>query len=414
MKQSARTSMPVAAPELLHRLSAALGVHFTLTDEVGAVLASTSGQPPGRVDPLAVAVLRRDGADGNLMYGTASPDCGLEIPSPALAGFLEAEPSVCCRVQAGDQIRAALIVHGPREQARTAAEIASISLGFILEFARSAAQSAPQGFGPDLALNQLLKGSRREGHRAALVARVLGWDLTLPRVAVVVMAAGGKRSRAPLHQDHYAMIAEFIEKVAPGTPMARMHPAEWVLFPELPNQPEMPAPRQLAQDVLTGLLEAGASVTVGLGEPHAESSLLALRRSYREARHAARWGERLHGLNALYQLRDVGLVAFVTLSQDTRRRLSARILQPLRNQSEVLASLEAFLECDRSIAGAADRTGLHRHTIRHHLDRVRDLTGLDPRSLEDALQLRLALLVTPGGSERAGDHAKRRSRNRRA
>jgi carbohydrate diacid regulator len=58
-----------------------------------------------------------------------------------------------------------------------------------------------------------------------------------------------------------------------------------------------------------------------------------------------------------------------------------------------------MLRANCSVAGAANSTGVHRHTIRNHLDRARDLTGLDPRVLEDALQLHLALLIERHDSE---------------
>jgi DNA-binding PucR family transcriptional regulator len=89
----------------------------------------------------------------------------------------------------------------------------------------------------------------------------------------------------------------------------------------------------------------------------------------------------------------------MSLDHATRRRLAERIVHPLVGQADVLHSLRSFLEREGSIAGAATATGAHRHTIRNHLDRVRELTGLDPRSLEDALQLRLALLLGSGEQE---------------
>lgn len=380
------------APELLERLTAALGVTFSFTDAAAAVVTSTAGRPRGQVDRIAMAVLQGVPEIERTREDRAADGGEADDPT-ALAGLYEPGAGVWRAVRVEDRTEGVLIAHGPPAEVREAARTAAVCLGLTLELAHAAARAGRHGPGPDLAMHQLLRGTRREARRAAVVARVLGWDVTLPRVALVVVASGHGSAATPLHPDHYAMIAEFVDHVAPGTPLARVQTGEWVLFPELPTRSATPAPRQLAQDVLTGLLETGARVTVGLGEPHAESSRSALRRSYREARHAARWGERLRGAGAVYRIRDLGAMAFVALDRATRARHAERLLHPLRSQPDVLESVRSYLECDRSIAAAGTRIGVHRHTIRHHLERTRELVGLDPRSLEDAMQLRLALLV---------------------
>jgi carbohydrate diacid regulator len=396
MTDNPRTTVSLAARELVQRLTAALGVPFTLTDELGAVLASSGEQPKGRVDPTALVALRegkRVERGGRPTSGAEFSANALDLPDPTEGGILAAEPGIYLPLHVNGGIDGVLIAHGHPDEVGTLARTAAAAAGLALEFARGASMSARQTFAPDLALHQILRGSRAQARRGAMVAKVIGWDLTVPRIALVVRAL--HPGTGALGPEQFAMIQKFVDTVAPGTPFAQLDFTHWVLLPELsPRSDRRPLPRQFAEDVHAGLLQAGVVATLGLGEPHAEASIPALRRSYREAMYTARWGYRLHRKDGVYVLRDLGPAAFLAPNNSaSRRRLAERIVQPLRSQPEVLPSLQAFLSSSCSISVTAEATGQHRHTIRNHLDRVRELTGLDPRSLDDALQLRLALLL---------------------
>jgi hypothetical protein len=59
--------------------------------------------------------------------------------------------------------------------------------------------------------------------------------------------------------------------------------------------------------------------------------------------------------------------------------------------SELVATLEAFLECNGATGAAAAALYVHRHTITYRLERVKELTGLDPALSEDRERLGLGL-----------------------
>ncbi|HEV2075191.1 MAG TPA: helix-turn-helix domain-containing protein [Thermoleophilaceae bacterium] len=60
-------------------------------------------------------------------------------------------------------------------------------------------------------------------------------------------------------------------------------------------------------------------------------------------------------------------------------------------ETELLRTLETFLDADGSVATTAQRLYTHRHTIRYRLERVRDLTGLDVSSSDGRERLSLGL-----------------------
>jgi sugar diacid utilization regulator len=78
------------------------------------------------------------------------------------------------------------------------------------------------------------------------------------------------------------------------------------------------------------------------------------------------------------------------------QRFYAETVEPLvaydeQYETELVATVEAFLEADGNVAGTAQRLFTHRHTIRYRLERVRDLSGLDVGSTDGREKLSLGL-----------------------
>ena len=73
-------------------------------------------------------------------------------------------------------------------------------------------------------------------------------------------------------------------------------------------------------------------------------------------------------------------------------------------ETELVRTLETFLDADGNVAGTAERLFTHRHTIRYRLERVKELTDLDVGSTDGRERLSLGLkamrvlgIVPPGG-----------------
>ena len=78
------------------------------------------------------------------------------------------------------------------------------------------------------------------------------------------------------------------------------------------------------------------------------------------------------------------------------QRFYAETVAPLvaydeQYETELVTTLETFLDADGNVAGTAARLYTHRHTVRYRLERVRDLTGLDVASTDGREKLGLGL-----------------------
>ena len=104
------------------------------------------------------------------------------------------------------------------------------------------------------------------------------------------------------------------------------------------------------------------------------------------------------------------------------QRFYAETVEPLvaydeQYETDLVQTLETFLDCDGNVANTAPRLFTHRHTIRYRLERVRDLSGLDVSSTDGREKLGLGLkamrvlgIAAPRGPGRRERGAARRPR----
>jgi PucR C-terminal helix-turn-helix domain/GGDEF-like domain len=143
---------------------------------------------------------------------------------------------------------------------------------------------------------------------------------------------------------------------------------------------------------LAELCEAARPVVFGVGPVAA--TLDAVATSAQQARRALEVGRRLYPDRAVHTDAEVGVFAALAADGDAMRGFIDRVLGPLtagtaNRRLELVATLEALLD-SRSIGEAAERLGVHRHTVVYRMSRLRQL-GIDTDDPSQRHQLWLAL-----------------------
>ena len=119
-----------------------------------------------------------------------------------------------------------------------------------------------------------------------------------------------------------------------------------------------------------------------------------LAQSYQDARAALSLGCRFRDRNQVHCLDRLGIAAFIGVADEqTKIELATYLLSPLNHEPELLTTLDAFFAEDCCPSLTASRLSIHRNTLSYRLDKITSLTGLDPRRFDDAVQIRLALLM---------------------
>jgi sugar diacid utilization regulator len=285
-------------------------------------------------------------------------------------------------------------------------------IGLELDRSRAPTRASEAAVGDLLA--DLL--ARRVTDRENIIARAeeLGCDLTDGGGVIIVRA----RPQQPEEGDWRARVLTVAERGARAVErrslaaLVRLGPGgpERELVIVVPGR--VPDPGRRAADAVRGELEMGLSnyvFTVALSRP--ASDPVDLHRAGAEALLAANVAE-ARGLGSL-SFEETGAYRLLlpAISEDPAEleRFHEETVAPLvhydeQYETELVRTLESFLDADGNVAKTAEKLFTHRHTIRYRLERVRELSGLDVGSTEGRERLSLGLkamrvlgIVPPGG-----------------
>jgi sugar diacid utilization regulator len=156
----------------------------------------------------------------------------------------------------------------------------------------------------------------------------------------------------------------------------------------------------------------GFTVVMGLSRPTPDAA--DLHRAGAEALLAANVAEARGETSLPFDETGAYRLLLPAMSDDAAelRRFHEETVAPIINydqqyESELVYTLESFLDADGSVAKTAERLFTHRHTIRYRLERIRDLSGLDVGSSDGRERLSLGLkamrvlgIAPPGGPAR--------------
>ncbi len=161
-----------------------------------------------------------------------------------------------------------------------------------------------------------------------------------------------------------------------------------------------PAAARAAEGVLREMESALAGYTFALGRSRIAEDPSELPRAAGEALLAANVAEGSAPEGVSLAFEQTGayrlLLSAMTDNPGELQRFYAETVEPLvaydeQYETELLGTLETFLEADGNVAGTAQRLFTHRHTIYYRLERVRELTGLDVSSSDGREKLSLGL-----------------------
>jgi sugar diacid utilization regulator len=242
--------------------------------------------------------------------------------------------------------------------------------------------------------------AREVTDRGDIVARAaeLGSDLESGAGVLLVRAAPRAAQTGEWRARVLTLTMRALRSLAPGSlasaeggdAMAEVA----VIVPAEDDERLARAATGLVRELDDGL--GGFHVTVGRSRRAADP--VDLYRSGSEARLAVNVGE-AEG-RPLLAFEDTGSYRLLlpAMSEDPREleRFYSETIEPLsaydeQYETELVATVEAYLDNDGNVAATAKQLFTHRHTIRYRLERVRELCGHDVSSTEGREKLGLGL-----------------------
>jgi carbohydrate diacid regulator len=116
--------------------------------------------------------------------------------------------------------------------------------------------------------------------------------------------------------------------------------------------------------------------------------------AYEEARRALNLGLSMGESRTMYHIDDLGMIA--TLAGGNKKwqdNFVRRLLMKLLAEEYLLETVEVFFDKNMSLTQTSKELKIHRNTLLYRLDKIKKVTGLDPRKFNDAMELKVALIL---------------------
>lgn len=271
-------------------------------------------------------------------------------------------------------------------------------------------------------IHDLLHGAEGEDGSVLREAQILGMDLSAPRLVMLIDASeyilgerGREESETMVRRRSQLVIGTVVDffhlpndticayigegEVAILKASSSSALESWVgqeeggAAPLGPSWANLTALKRAGLALLTRLRsDTRSDVSLGIGRYH--PGIKGLSRSYSDARAALMLGRRFGGQNRVHCLDGLGIAAFVGVPDEaTKVDLASHLLSPIAHEENLLETLEVFFAHNCSPSSTARALSIHRNTLAYRLDKITLVTGLDPRTFDDAVQMRLALLL---------------------
>jgi sugar diacid utilization regulator len=376
--EEAKTRVAPEDPTLLDALSEAV--------ESGAGLPAVA-RAAARLLDASVAMIDRSSAV--LAVAGASPDQEARLLSGG-------EGVTIVELRVADSVVGELRYRAKSPPAPSIARMVTTMLALELERSRApewASEEVASSFVSDVL-------SRRLVERADIVSRGLELGADLDRGAgVLVLRAAPRAAQTGEWRGRVLTLAlRALRSLAPGA-LATTEDTEpaaeiAVIVPAEDDERLARAAGGLARELADSL--SGFHLTIGRSRRSADP--VDLYRAGSEARLAVNVGE-AEG-HPLLAFEDTGAYRLLlpAMSDDPAEleRFYAETIQPLAEydeqyETELVTTVEAYLDNDGNVAATAKQLFTHRHTVRYRLERVRELCGHDVSATEGREKLGLGL-----------------------
>ncbi len=229
-------------------------------------------------------------------------------------------------------------------------------------------------------------------------ASIMGYDLTRPCRVMVLNA--GEKPRPDLLRKLYEVACGFVNARNPHTMVLTLDGAVVVLtyMEGLGSGPFLPY-LPLAENLLQNCEELlGVKVQIGMGRVVSEPGQI--NQSYQEALFALRALPQFAAKKNILSFEDMGIFRLLSKAREKDELVdfAQELLRPLldydqENNTFLLQSLQAYLDCNCSVQKTAQKSYLHPNTLLYRLRRIQEITGFNLNDTEDRLNLQIAIRV---------------------
>lgn len=131
-----------------------------------------------------------------------------------------------------------------------------------------------------------------------------------------------------------------------------------------------------------------------VGFSNAYSGILGLINGYREADLAIELGQKIWGQDKSYYFGDLGIMSIIGQGDKEKNlEFANQLLYRISKNDDLNKTLDCFFDHNLNLTETAEKLGVHRNTIIYRLNQISKILGSDPRVFEQAMTIKIALLI---------------------
>ncbi len=274
-----------------------------------------------------------------------------------------------------------------------AVEVLSALAALEVERARSA-DWGNEGAVADL-VSGLLDGSLSNDDELAARATEAGCDISRGGGVLMVRAHSGSAREGDWRSRVVDLTVRTIRAVAPGSVAATAEVEQGSIVGVIVPTPDEERLLKVEEALERELPRSLSGLTVTISRSRHASGTGEFERAAREAQLALNVGEAEGRSPVAFEDTGAYRLLLGTTSEELHSFYSETV-EPLvaydeQYETDLVATVEAYLDSDANVPATAKKMFTHRHTIRYRLERIRDLSGHDATATEGRERLGLGI-----------------------
>ncbi|MFV9510630.1 sugar diacid recognition domain-containing protein [Tepidibacillus sp. LV47] len=372
------------AQKIVERTMGIINRNINVMNEKGIIIGSGDSSRINQVHDGAVAVIER----GDIV----------EIDDEEAQFLKGAKPGVNLPIYFKNEIVGVVGITGKPEEVRGFGLLIKMAAEMILEQAFLMEQIQWDERLKEEILHQLITGEITSDPWFKERAKTLGIDLDVPRVAVILELRSNSLTEEALSKKRKKIISILKTLIEPDDLLTLTYTTEIILLKKIRLKDMDWDKDQLFHQLNAWKFRLNHSTNVkmkiGIGTYYQDFK--GLFQSYDEAKKTLKVGLTLYPDQDIYWYHDMGFPILI-------QQISALNNHPLLDhykkivsrdkKGELQQTLKAFIEENGEINKTAERLFIHRNTLHYRLDKIKEITGKDPKKLNELIELYTSMLI---------------------
>ncbi|KAB2337258.1 PucR family transcriptional regulator [Cytobacillus depressus] len=282
----------------------------------------------------------------------------------------------------------------------------SLSLELVKQFAVAEVEKK---FKNDL-VDELISGKIQSLQSMYEKANLIGWDFEGSFVAVVFKINTEekvkiKENKRGISDRNHSLVYEAVHHYLPNGIITNKSNLVIVLWKVDDNDKNndfawVTRIKETSMEIKEFIKKHNKDIVVQVGIGNIAKTVIDIQKSYKEASDALELGETINGNESITAYSELGIFRLLCHFKDPAELiqfipLSLKKLLDYKqaNQTDLLKTLQTFLDCQQNAAKTAKELYIHNKTVVYRLDRIKEITGMNFDEAEEMLSVQVGLKI---------------------